>query len=139
MRWQMFFLSLALGAGLILSSCRKLEPTPVTFDWDNGPTEIDAATLAKYPPDIQATYNNVVKAKCVQCHKLSRSIWAPYYDQALWGTVINKMANRPGSQVETKDVDAIVKFMVHDHTQRKAAIEEMFTKQGWQKKDPVGL
>jgi len=131
--------TLLLVGAFWFTSCKKSPPpqtAPVSFDWDKGPIEIDAQ-VAKYPKEYQTTYNNLIKAKCTQCHPLSRSLWAPYYDEATWKGVVSKMANRAGSQVTTGDVPAITKFFMYDHAKRKAEIEKMFQDNHWEKKDPV--
>ncbi len=141
MKWSLLLSALFFGGALFFVSCSKAPPPaqgPVSFDWDKGPIEIDAA-VAKYPKDMQKDYNDVFKAKCTQCHPLSRAIWAPYTDEATWTKIVNRMATRPGSQVSTEEVGALVKFLVYDHTQRKADIEKMFQDNHWEKKDPVGL
>lgn len=134
--------TLLLVGAFWLTSCKKTQApklaAPVSFDWDKGPIEIDAQ-VAKYPKEYQATYNNIVKAKCTQCHPLSRSLWAPYYDEATWNKVVSKMANRPGSQVTTDEVAIVTKFFVYDHAKRKAEIEKMFQDNHWEKKEPVAL
>lgn len=140
MKYAMLFITLFLSGSLLFVACsKKTAPPaagPVSFDWDKGPSDID---VSKYPKDMQATYTNVIKAKCTQCHTLARVLWAPYTDEATWTKIVTKMANRPGSQVGTDDVAGIVKFIMYDRSQRSAAIDKMFQDSHWEKKDPVGL
>lgn len=140
MKWVLVVMASFIAGSLFFISCSKSQAPPaagpVTFDWDKGPADIDVA-VAKYPKDQQAVYNDVIKAKCTQCHPLGRVLWAPYYDEATWTKIVTKMANRPGSQVGNDDVSKVVKFLVYDHIQRKAAIEKAFQDNHWQTKDPV--
>jgi len=142
---RVFSFFTVLTACLLFSSCAPKQTaappasmTAPTFDWDKGPAEINAA-VSHYPKPMQATYSKIFKAKCSMCHTLSRSIWAPYYDEALWKKIVGKMSTRPGSEVNPADADKIVKFLVFDHEQRKAEIEKQFQDNHWAKQDPVAL
>src|SRR2546427_11211014 len=106
MKLGLLLCAVLCAGGLFLVSCGNKtqgNAPPVTFDWDKGAIEADAK-VAGYPKDMQDTYNNILKAKCTQCHPLSRALWAPYYDEQVWSKIITKMSNRPGTQVGADEV-----------------------------------
>lgn len=149
MKLALWLVGIFFAGALLFISCKRKPPEVgpgsvssaggvVSFDWDRGPNQIDDAVKA-YPSDMQATYNNVFKMKCSQCHPLARAIWAPYDDEALWKKIVTKMANRPGSAVTAEEADKILKFVVFDHNKRKSAIDKAFQDNHWQKKDPAAL
>jgi hypothetical protein len=141
MKKFIFLCACVLALGFLFVSCSKSSAPsgPVTFDWDKGPVDTVEAEIAKYPKEYQDTYNNIIKTKCTACHSIARVLWAPYFDDDTWQKIVNKMANRPGSQVTQDDIGPIVKFIEYDHQQRKAEIEKEFQTQGWQQKPPVGI
>jgi len=151
MKWTLLFITVFFAGALAFVSCSKSSQAPstgttpangmsgtVSFDWDKGPTNIDAE-VAKYPKDLQTTYNTIVKVKCSQCHPVARALWAPYYDQATWTKIINKMAHRAGSPVTDEEAAKVLKFVVYDHQHRQAEIEKMFQDNHWQKQQPYQL
>jgi hypothetical protein len=139
-KWILFFLLTFTAGSFLFVSCGKKQTTqtagPVTFDWDKGPTEIDAQ-VAKYPKQQQDTYNNIIKVKCIQCHSLARVLWAPYYDNATLTKIVTKMGNRPGSQVTNDEIPKVIDFLLYDHTQRQSEIEKTFQTNHWQVQPPV--
>lgn len=125
------FITYILITGL-LSACsgQKVETqqpvqTPTVqsfFVADKGPAAID---ISKYPKNKQQSYK-LFETHCSKCHSLARALNANIFGESNWGTVVHKMATRPGSDVKPEEEKQILDFIVYDHEQRKTEIERFW-------------
>jgi len=68
------------------------------------------ATVATYPPDIQAAYE-LFAVRCSRCHTLSRPLNAAIYDHEHWENYVGRMRRHAGSGISPKDAEQILVFL----------------------------
>jgi hypothetical protein len=97
----------SIGALLVLGLALGAKPEKVEWDpRDEGPSSID---VSSYPSEQQRRYQ-VLQAKCVKCHPVSRGINSDF-DAVEWKFYMKKMIRRPNSGTNEEQAADIYEFL----------------------------
>ena len=87
---------------------------PNTYPADNGPSFID---VSEYSEEMQTLYA-VFTRRCSRCHTVARPINSDFTAEE-WRKYVLKMMRKPGSGLNPKTAEQIIKFLVYDAQHRK--------------------
>jgi len=104
---------LLVGIGMYFS-IRAPQKAPRSFPADDGPNFIDVST---YPEEMQTLYQLFTK-KCSRCHTVARPINSSFPPEE-WRVYVHKMRRKPGSGLNPKTAEKIIRFLVYDAEHRK--------------------
>ena len=104
---------LLVGFGMYYA-LRVPRTTPNTYPADNGPNFID---VSKYPEEMQTLYA-VFTRRCSRCHTIARPINSDFSAEE-WRKYVHKMMRKPGSGLNPKTVEQIIKFLTYDAQHRE--------------------
>ena len=82
----------------------------------------DRVDVSTYPDDIQKAYE-VFAVRCSRCHTLARPLNARIRDPEHWVRYVTRMRRNPGSGINEKDAEIILRFLFY-YTQQVAAEED---------------
>ncbi len=104
-----------VGIGMFLL-LRAQRTAPKTYPADKGLSYID---VSEYPQEMQTLYDLFAK-KCSKCHTVARPINSVFAPEE-WRKYVRKMMRKPGSGLNPKTAEQIIKFLVYDaqHRERK--------------------
>ena len=88
--------------------------TPNTYQADGGPNFID---VSEYPEEMQMLYA-VFTRRCSRCHTISRPINSNFKAEE-WRKYVLKMMRKPGSGLNPKTAEQIIKFLTYDAQHRE--------------------
>ncbi len=103
--------------GTLNTDCDKCGYSIVSFSADKGPSKIDPKIIAKYAPEMKATYN-IFRNKCSKCHTLARPINTDL-SPTKWEEYVKRMMKKPGSGIKPDEAKRIWQFIVYDTVKRK--------------------
>ena len=104
---------LLVGIGMIFA-LRAPRTAPKTYPADKGPNFIDIST---YPQEMQTLYELFTR-KCSRCHTVARPINSVFTPEE-WRKYVHKMMRKPGSGLNPKTTEQIIKFLIYDAQHRK--------------------
>ncbi|MDE0398418.1 MAG: hypothetical protein OXL96_11505 [Candidatus Poribacteria bacterium] len=104
---------LLVGVGMIYA-LRAPRAVPKTYPADKGPNFIDVTT---YPPEMQEAYELFTR-KCSRCHTVARPINSTFNAED-WRKYVYKMMRKPGSGLNLKTTEKIIKFLIYDSEHRE--------------------
>lgn len=107
------FILIVVGFGMYYA-LRAPRTAPNTYPADNGPNFID---VSEYPEEIQTLYA-VFTRRCSRCHTIARPINSNFKAEE-WRKYVYKMMRKPGSGLNPKTAEQIIKFLVYDAQHRK--------------------
>jgi hypothetical protein len=99
-------LLLLLGLPLLAAGCANM----------NENRRGDSVDVSSYPPDIQRAYR-VFALRCSRCHTLARPLNARIYDAQHWVRYVARMRRQPGSGIDERNGELILKFLLYYHRQ----------------------
>jgi hypothetical protein len=74
----------------------------------------ETVDVSKYPPEIQQAYE-VFAVRCSRCHTLARPLGARISDPQHWVRYVNRMRLQPGSGIDAKNAEIILRFLLYYH------------------------
>jgi len=74
----------------------------------------ETVDVSKYPPEIQEAYE-VFAVRCSRCHTLARPLSARISDPQHWIRYVNRMRLQPGSGIDAKNGEIILRFLLYYH------------------------
>lgn len=104
---------LLVGIGMIYA-LRVPQAAPKTYPADKGPNFIDVTT---YSPKMQEAYELFIR-KCSRCHTVARPINSTFTPEK-WREYVYKMMRKPGSGLNPKTTEEIIKFLIYDSKRRE--------------------
>ena len=104
---------LLVGIGMIYA-LRAPRAVPKTYPADKGPNFIDVTT---YSPEMQEAYELFTR-KCSRCHTVARPINSTFNAEE-WRKYVYKMMRKPGSGLNLKTTEKIIKFLIYDSEHRE--------------------
>ncbi len=102
-----------VGIGMIYA-LRAPRAVPKTYPADKGPNFIDVTT---YSPEMQEAYELFTR-KCSRCHTVARPINSTFNAEE-WRKYVYKMMRKPGSGLNLKTTEKIIKFLIYDSEHRE--------------------
>lgn len=106
---------LLVGIGMFFSM--RVSRTAVeSFPADKGLNYIDVST---YPEEMRSLYK-LFTHKCSKCHTVARPINSSFQADE-WQKYVLKMMKKPGSGLNPKTAEKIIKFLVYDAQHRKTS------------------
>ena len=107
------FVLIVVGLGMYYA-LRSPRTTPMTFPADDGQNFID---VTEYPEEMQTLYA-VFTRRCSRCHTIARPINSDFKPEE-WRKYVLKMMRKPGSGLNPKTAEQIIKFLTYDAQHRK--------------------
>ena len=108
---------LLVGIGMIYA-LRAPRAVPKTYPADKGPNFID---VTPYPPKMQEAYELFTR-KCSRCHTVARPINSTFAAEE-WRKYVYKMMRKPGSGLNPKTAEEIIKFLIYDSKHREKSTQ----------------
>jgi len=83
----------------------------------------DGLDVSNYPEEVQTAYG-VFEYRCSRCHSLARPLNAEIDDAAFWADYVARMRRMPGSGINRRDADVILRFLTYytDHRESGGAL-----------------
>jgi hypothetical protein len=72
----------------------------------------DGIDVSSYPREVQAAYD-VFEYRCSRCHSLARPLNAQIEHVSYWTDYVARMRRMPGSGINRRDADLIVRFLTY--------------------------
>lgn len=77
----------------------------------------DRVDVSRYPEEIRDAYR-VFAFRCSRCHTLARPLNARIDDPEHWVRYVQRMRRQPGSGIDVKNGETILKFLLYYHRAR---------------------
>lgn len=110
------FILIVVGFGMYYA-IRTPRTTPMTYPADNGQNFID---VSEYPEEMQTLYA-VFTRRCSRCHTIARPINSDFKAEE-WRKYVLKMMRKPGSGLNPKTAEQIIKFLTYDAQHREKSM-----------------
>ncbi len=107
------FILIVVGFGMYYA-IRTPRTTSMTYPADKGTDFID---VSEYPEEMQTLYA-IFTRKCSRCHTIARPINSDFKAEE-WRKYVLKMMRKPGSGLNPKTAEQIIKFLTYDTQHRK--------------------
>ena len=107
------FILIVVGFGMYYA-IRTPRTTSMAYPADNGTDFID---VSEYPEEMQTLYA-IFTRKCSRCHTIARPINSDFKAEE-WRKYVLKMMRKPGSGLNPKTAEQIIKFLTYDAQHRK--------------------
>ena len=79
----------------------------------------DRVDVSGYPPEIRSAYR-VFALRCSRCHTLARPLNAHISDPQHWVRYVTRMRRTPGSGINERDAQVILKFLLFYSAEERA-------------------
>ncbi len=112
--WIIVIAVILLAAIGMIFALRAPSTAPKTYPADKGPNFIDVST---YPQEMQTLYELFTR-KCSRCHTVARPINSVFAPEE-WRKYVHKMMRKPGSGLNPKTAEQIIKFLTYDARHRE--------------------
>lgn len=112
--WVVAIIILVLIGYGMYSAIRAPRPAPKTYPADNEQNFID---VSEYPEEMQTLYA-VFTRRCSRCHTVARPINSDFTAEE-WRKYVLKMMRKPGSGLNPKTAEQIIKFLTYDAQHRE--------------------
>ena len=107
------FVLIVMGFGMYYA-IHTPRNTLMAYPADKGPNYID---VSKYPEEMQTLYALFTR-KCSRCHTVARPINSDFTAEE-WRKYVHKMMHKPGSGLNPRIAEQIIKFLVYDAQHRE--------------------